>query len=233
MRTETVQKYLARARPLLALSLVLNVAFGQAPSASAVNSAVVRGEIRASDQSPLQVASEILSFSGLAGGVVWLGDDEPVTAVIVPEGVNTGLALTNVLASQDKYVWRENDGVVNLLPRKGTPSLLLTKIPLFEWNSNELAGVVVGRLERLPEVVRGMSQLGYHEGLHHGGLSKPPRVGAPPATAETPQVFVRRNITLIELLNDIAKSYPKPAIWWYEEQRPAPGEAIAVVLIAN
>lgn len=77
---------------------------------------------------------------------------------------------------------------------------------------------MVVRLQGLPEVRSGISRLGYIEGALHGpGLQKAPRLGGPPQQKIPPQLFVRRNLKLFDLLNEIARSFPDPVDWYYEE----------------
>jgi hypothetical protein len=71
-------------------------------------------------------------------------------------------------------------------------------------------------VEQLPELVQRMAQLGYVDVLHSiVELSEPPRARGPAQPPEALQIFVRRNIALFDLLNDIVKCYSPPAIWHY------------------
>jgi len=211
--------------------LALGVAFGQAQQVAIADQPVAQ-PLRAENQSPVFAAHDVLLWAKLPGGIVDVGENEPVKEIVVPEGITVGEALTRVLAWQNKYFWKENDGVVNILPQKGVPTLLETNVPFYEWRSDEIPYSVVERLGQLPEFVRRRSQLGYVDGPHHGvGLQKPPRVGGPPEPPVAPQIFVRRNIALFDLLNEIVKSYPHPAIWRYSEM--AQGQARGVTLSAR
>ncbi len=200
-----------------ALFVGLGIAAGQAPPADILNRTLPDGPASA-DQSPVYAAHAILVRARVSGGVVYLGDDGPAAATLLPEGAIVSDALTRVLAGQTKYFWREIDGVIDISPVKGIPPLLATRVRFFEWRSSESPYNAVSRLSRLPEVVGAMSQLGYVDGLHNGpGPQKPPRVFGPPEPPEPQQVFVRRDITLLDLLNEIVKSYPASATWWYTE----------------
>jgi hypothetical protein len=184
--------------------------------------------VKAANESPVYAAHTLLVCARAAGGIVWTEDAGLIADIQVPEGIPLGDALTRVLAWQDKYFWRETDGVVNILPRKSLPPLLETNIPYYTWRSDETPSLVVGRLQQLPEVLRRVSEMGYVDGLHNGpGLRKPPRVGAPPETAVS-QVFVRRNLTLLALLNEIARSFPSPAIWSYHEYPQGRARALTI-----
>jgi|CZKS01.1.fsa_nt_gi hypothetical protein len=157
--------------------LTLGMALGQVRPAAVVDQPLAQA-LRAENQLPVFAARDVLFWAKLPGGIVYVGEDRPVKEIMVPEGITVGEALTRVLAWQNKYFWRVTDGVVNILPEKGMPTLLETNIPFYEWRSNESPGSAVGRLQQLPEVVRHMSQLGYVDGLHLiDEMSKPPRVG--------------------------------------------------------
>jgi len=233
MRIEIAARHLLNVprSPLGVLFLVLGMASGQAPPADFLSRTVPR-DLSVAEQSPVYAAHDVLLWAKLAGGVVYLGGDGQAADVFIPEGTIVSDALNRVLGGQNKYIWREIDGVLDILPQKDQPPLLSANIPFFEWRSSESPGGVVGRLQQLPEVLRRMSQLGYVDGLHYGGgLQKQPRVGAPPPPTEDPQVFVRRNIALLDLLNEIVKSYSRAAIWWYNEV--AQGQVRAVTISAR
>lgn len=200
-----------------ALLLVVGTASGQVRPAGVLDRPMPEA-LRAASQSPVYAAHDVLLTARVAGGIMYLGDDGPARDVVIPGGVTVGEALTRMLSPQDRYIWRVTDGVIDVVPRAGTPPLLDTIIPYYEWRSNEIPFFSVGRLAQLPEVVRRMSELGLVDGLHVVVMSfKAPRVYGPTEPPEIPQVFVRRNITLLKLLNEIVKSYPPPAIWWYRE----------------
>jgi len=200
------------------LFLALGMASAQAPSPESVMNRRVPRALDAGDQSQLYAAHGVLLEAGLSGGVVDLGDVGPTADAAVPEGTTVSEALTQVLGGRTKYYWREIGGGVDILPQKGIPPLLVTNIPFYEWRSDESPYSAVERLQQLPEVTRRMSQLGYVDGLHHGpGLQKAPRVAASPEPLQPPRTYVRRNMALLDLLNEIVKSYPPPAIWSYQE----------------
>jgi hypothetical protein len=236
MHTENLVKNLKntlRSLPIAVFVVLGTPAWEQTPIATGLER-IMSQSLRTENNSAIYFAGEVMLRARVGGGVVDLGDNEPVTEILLPEGLTVSQALTHVLSFQDRYFWREVNGLVNILPQNGIPPLLDTKIALFKWRSNATAWGVVEALGQSPEFVGRRSQLGYVDGLHYGpGLQAAPPVYSTkgPAPVEAPKVFERRDIALIDLLNQIAMTYSPPAIWRYSEY--SQGRARAVTISAH
>lgn len=216
----------------IGLVLFLQIASGQEPTPNLLLARTLPIDVRADNRRYVQVAYELLLDARVAGGVVDGSEDATAGDLVIPEGMPLGDALTSLLGGQRQIVWLETGGVVNVLPQRGIPALLKTNVSFFEWKSDESPYAVVSKLDAVPEVVRSRSLAGYDQAPHMvPGLQKAPRIGVTPAFPETPQVFVRRNVMLYNLLNEIVKSYPTPALWMYSETRNGAGHAVS--LFAN
>lgn len=217
MSLETIAMIMVRRRRTVlssaALAIFLASALAQGVPEFSLSRLLPR-ELRVENQTAVNAAQAILSIARVRGGVVSLEDESPVPQVTVAAGLTVDEALTRVLGGRSKYLWREVDGVLNIVPQREMP-LLETIVHEYEWRTSDLVSTSVRSVLRSPLIAARMSELGYVEGLYSiTGLTKAPRVGAPPVDA---RVFVRRNIPLIDLLNEIVRSYSDPAIWHYDE----------------
>jgi hypothetical protein len=121
---------------LAAVSLiVLGAARGQVPADDPA-SRPLQQAVTAEYESPAYLAQRLLVSARVTGGVVSTEDAGKIPKIDLPQGTALGEALTRVLAWQDKYFWREADGVVNVLGRQGLPALLETTISSFTWQSD-------------------------------------------------------------------------------------------------
>ena len=130
--------------------------------------------------------------------------------VSLPDGPLQG-ALDTIVKTQPNYHWDAEDGVINLIGAKQTPTLLEVRIDSLEVeNATHLQSPVALLLSR-PEVRRTLGELHLSEGV---------RILTGPGSLAPPVSFTVncRNTTVREALNAIVRAHGG-AIWEYRERR--------------
>lgn len=107
------------------------------------------------------------------------------------------------------YSWKDEDGVINLVPIQSVPELFKVKIRSVKLTFDNNLNLVTGTLLRLPEVKKKLKELNLKEGIQFGGLQSPPN-NRPP----TEMTF--KDKTLQEILNEIVKKRGR-GVWVYSE----------------
>lgn len=151
-----------------------------------------------------------LGRTRLPGGMVRIVDCEPDTLMQSWKPLDSPLrqVLDTLVATDPRYRWQMQDGVVNLLPVKGEPPLLQTHLHEYEVEDLSSALEALDRLLALPEVRKRMVDLRLKQGLTLvKSLSSPN-----PAKFSVKQ----SGGTLRQALNAIALAQGR-AIWEYVE----------------
>jgi hypothetical protein len=212
MTKKTLWRQIPRHAVALGLA-ALAAAFGQDDPNSTILSRTIPMDLQILQAEPtLNLTARLLMSANASGGIVSSGAYAVTSGDENPQGRSLNEALAHVLGPLTKYEWRETGGLVNILPRSGVPPLLNTVIGYFQWDAN---GGGYTPMEELPEVAKRMKELGYEVGGKAIVIpSKPPRLSGPP---EIPNLVTRTNISLLDLLNDMVKSYSRPSIWYYHD----------------
>lgn len=125
--------------------------------------------------------------------------------------------LDAIVATDARYSWEIENGVINLVPRTGIPAFLNQRITEFKVENAETVYEALDRLLALPEVQRSINELNLGSRLFRGGLGyfEPPQMAERSSRRLTVN---RQNITLREALNAIARAQGN-AVWSYTEHR--------------
>ena len=108
-----------------------------------------------------------LGRTRLPGGMVRLVDCEQDTLMQSWRPSNSPLSqvLDTMVATDPRYRWQMQDGVVNLLPAAGEPTLLKTRLNEFDLEDIGSVREALARLLALPEVKKGMRDLHLKPGI--------------------------------------------------------------------
>ena len=168
-------------------------------------------------QRVLDIFLNVLRDTGAHGGFVEVAgcSDLPQGSLKLKQGVTLREAMDSLVASNPSYQWEWKDGVVDLMPRTGLPTLLDIKIAEFQMDATDQEiPAVLEDLLRLPEVRARAAQLNLKPGLGQGG---------PGVYQEHPvprqHVPVRINVqdlSLLEAFNKVVRASPK-GVWVYHE----------------
>lgn len=166
---------------------------------------------------PLSASSafEDLMFSaGIPGGQVL---EEGCNAEVGPQTHLKGNTLRELLDSfagvGSPYRWEVKDGVVNLLPAKGSPALLLTRIATYD--SQKAADIVTATTFLLasPKIQDAAAELGLTQNVSGSGVGS---VGPGPPPPREPLGLRLQNVTLRDLLNALVRINGR-GVWTYRE----------------
>jgi hypothetical protein len=146
----------------------------------------------------------------LPGGMVRLVDCEEDTLMQSWKPLDSPLSqvLDTMVATDPRYRWQVQDGVVNLLPTAGEPTLLKTRLNEFHVENISSAREALSWLLALPEVKKGMRDLHLKPRIAiitGGSAPNPPKFSVK-----------QRGGTLRQALNAIAYAQGR-AIWQYIE----------------
>lgn len=124
-----------------------------------------------------------------------------------PWDLSVRTILESIVAADYRYKWSIEGGVINLLPKVGSPPLL--DVRLAEFSQKEVpVKVMMEALENMPEVRRRAAQLGFNE--------PPGGFGFQIGLVDTRKFSVRcRNCTVREALNAIVRR--SGGSWTYRE----------------
>ena len=164
--------------------------------------------------------SEIIKEAHVSAGIVLNLTDgrDPTSADMeIASGTRLRDALNYILgASDDRYHWVDNLGIINIVPRGGLPAVLQTQIITYHWNTLAMPNLSLSRLLSLPEVEEQLRRQGIRQGLDRGfGLQKPPRIND--RVVEAGKDYVVSDVSLQEALNAVIRSYSVPTVWIYRE----------------
>jgi hypothetical protein len=122
------------------------------------------------------------------------------------QGSTLAQTLDAIVAADSRYRWEIADGVVNLLPASGVPTLLRTRINEFHVESTTSSLDALLQLLKLPEVKEAMGSLHLKPGLMLVDYWSTPR-----------QFSIRsEDVTLRQALNAISRANGRD-IWEYVE----------------
>jgi hypothetical protein len=155
-----------------------------------------------------------LLVSGVPGGVGFVQgcSDQPLP-MVRPQGTTLREVLDSITGGDSGYVWRMNEGVVNLKPLQGVPALLTTRLKTYD--SQELAepGSAVTLLISSAEVTRAATTLGLAHNVSGSALRG---IGPGPPPPKKPLGIRLHDLTLLDALNAIVRAN-KHGVWTYRE----------------
>jgi hypothetical protein len=170
--------------------------------------------------SGLEVA---LSFCAAPGGVVVSRGCGNTEKTFHLGGTTLGAVLKSLTKADPRYRWAIEDGVVNLLPKKGVPPLLKVKIKNFDVNDAPSMMYAKGVLASLPEYREAVKRLGLVQGGFAGSASFDGMGGKMSRKRPSFQVHLH-NATVLSVLNAIVRAR-KRGVWIYTE-RHCKGERV-------
>jgi hypothetical protein len=196
-------------------SLFLSIVFAQPKKMQEDASEVIlQRKVPGSDMEFLSTRNAFHSslwLTHVPGGMATIVDCEPDTLMQSwkPSNAALGQVLDALVATDPRYRWQMQDGVVNLLPATGEPALLRTRLTQFDIKDVASAREALSLLLALPEVKQGMRDLHLKPGIAIiTGSSQP----------NPPKASVRQQGgTLRQALNAIALAQGR-AIWEYTER---------------
>jgi hypothetical protein len=121
--------------------------------------------------------------------------------------------LDEIVTVDPDYVWKVEDGVVNLLPTQGVPDLLTVRIAAFDSGNVRSLATAGTYLLALPEVRERATQLGFSQAVTGTGLGAIGPIGSPP-----PKLLKVRlhDVSLLDALNALVRAN-KHGQWVYHE----------------
>lgn len=227
---------------LITLFLLVPLAAGQVNSATSPSG--TPGKLQpfeialtgsALERRTLENVTEVLTKSGISGGVVVLSQDcshGPVRHVSIAEGSTLGRALDAIVSADGQSQWEVRDGIVNVLPLGPIPQFLQVSIRSFEWDKTASPWEAVGRLQQVAEVRQRIGELGLHEAPGEGGARALCIRDCDEQPKSQPIFQVEKDVTLLTLLNRIVRAH-NGAIWSYSEYRCKGGTEFKLVIVAE
>lgn len=164
------------------------------------------------------IFSSVIAKAEVSGGVVAVRDScaqDAEKTVSIAEGTPLSEALDQIALADGSSRWEVRDGVVNLLPLSDLPSLLQVQIKSFSWDKSASVQEVVAQLRVRPEILERAGSLGLREMPHEGGVGTI-CIRDCGKSEKTPDIQVEQNVTLMTILNTIARAH-KQAVWIYSE----------------
>jgi hypothetical protein len=202
---------------LLTVTLAPAAAQDQAPAASSTEELLERtiGVPDTGPQSASLAFESLMLLSGVPGGQVAQGGCNPESEPLVRLKASGTLKqqLASFSGPGSLLRWEVRDGVVDLLPAKGLPPLLLTRISTYD--SQKAADIVTARTFLLdsPKIQDAASRLGLRQNVVVSGLgAASPRPAPPPK----PLGLRLQNATLIDVLNALVR-INKHGVWIYHQ----------------
>lgn len=146
------------------------------------------------------------------GGLLVIKNSCPEN-VVFPEYEPAELSLDeklNLLTQMNpSYMWKYEQGVINLAPTKFLPELLNVKIKNLKITNIYNLNLVIDKILQLPEVAEKLKELNLKQGIQFGGLTSPP-------SNRPPLEMVFKDETLQQVLNEIVKKRGR-GVWAYNE----------------
>jgi hypothetical protein len=141
------------------------------------------------------------------------GCEEPSGGGVHLLGSTLREVLDEIVTADPDYVWKVEDGVVNLLPTKGVPDLLTVRIAAFDSGNARSLAAAGTYLLALPELRGRATLLGFSQAVTRSGLGAIGPIGTP-----APKLLkVRlRDVSLLDALNALVRAN-EHGEWVYHE----------------
>lgn len=193
---------------------------GQTQTSTTTEQLLNRQTAEVPERSTTRAAFKIaLNTASVPGGVIAVPscDSEPVYT-LASTSASLRDTLDTVVATDARYSWEIENGVVNLVPRTGTPAFLNQRITEFRVENAETVYEALDRLLALPEVQRSINELNLGSRLFRGGIGYFEPSRRTEERSGRRLTVICENVTLREALNAIARAQGN-AVWSYAEHR--------------
>lgn len=198
----------------IVLGISTQIVLGQSRQVTnSVSDDVLKRQVPGTDSEYLTTVdafSLILNYTGVPGGIVKIASckQETMKQPVKMQGLVLREVLNAIVEADPRYHWQYENGVVNLLPTEGEPTLLKTPITQFDVNDVASAEFAADKLLALPEIQKKMQELHLSHGL---------KLLVTPSNPKPSTFSVHcKNASLREALNAIARAQGR-AIWDYVE----------------
>lgn len=161
-----------------------------------------------------------LRAAQVPGGFVSVCECNPEPTYKYPSlGPKLGDALEAIRRVAPDYDFQVKEGIVDLVPAKGIPDLLQTRISEFDSKATNNLTWAASLLMDLPEVRAAKSKLGYAESPNQIeiGMSGIPGYGKPPVPSNPPFAVQCHHCEVYEILNAL-QSARGHGVWRYQER---------------
>jgi hypothetical protein len=153
-----------------------------------------------------------LVLANKPGGLI-MTKDSCAEATTLSESKSNDLSLNEKLnlitQINPNYSWKDEEGVINLVPSEYKPELLNVQISSFKTTDGYNLNQLIGELLSLPEVIKALEKSNLRRGVQFGGLTSPP--------SKKPKYdLILRDKTLQQLLNEIVVKRGR-GVWVYSE----------------
>ena len=167
--------------------------------------------------------------ANLPGGVVAVScDASPKKYFVAPQSTSLETLLINLEQTDPNYRWQLDNGVVNLLPRKGMPMLLETPIKKFNV-SNVTGQEALNLLQEKSEVKIKKAELGLDKAVI--SINKASSLSLDSEQNNTPTFNLNlKGATFRQILNEIVKAQGR-GTWIYTEKHCGNTSTFSVILI--
>lgn len=204
---------------IVTLTLIALVQAGQTPGRASPEE-ILKRQVSVTDLNDVTVTSavrEAFSTASVPGGIVSIPEcREEMRYRFVLAGSSLNDVLDTVVSTDSRYKWQIDQGVVNLIPRKGIPELLNLHITKFYVREARILDYALDQLLRLPEVQKRMAELNLSEGVRR--LKGSGYLREDGDDKDDPKLTVKcKDVTLREALNAIVRAHGR-AVWSYRER---------------
>lgn len=179
-----------------------------------------KADLSAQNLTSAHALAAVLTATAVPGGAIIVQDGcEPDQShtVALSSGSLQNL-LEGIVKADPRYRWHAEDGVVNLVPATGLPSLLYVRI--VDYDSKEATNLTwaTSLLLQLPEVRLAETELRFHETPNRVqlGMSSASRSNSGPRQVSSPLSVHLKNVTLREALNALVHANGH-GVWLYRE----------------
>lgn len=165
--------------------------------------------------SAVSAFQDAVSAAGVPAGVAFSEgcSDQPPPPTVHPRGVTLREVLESISGGDSGYIWKLDDGVVNLEPALGLPALLKTRLNRYDSGDVVDAVSAVAFLSSSTEVNDAATKLRLEHSALTSGLGG---ISPGPQPHKEPLGIRLKNTTFLDVLNAIAR-VQKRGVWRYRE----------------
>jgi len=175
------------------------------------------------------IFQKALLSAKVPGGIVAVNcDTSPKWDFVASRTTSLEAFLINLEQTDTNYIWQLNNGILNLLPRQGTPALLETPIKKF-YVEKVTAQDALNLLQEKPEVKRKKAELGLDKAVIT--INKAGPVNLESGRNATPTFNLNlKEITFRHILNEIVKVQGRTT-WIYTEKYCGDTNVFSIILV--
>ena len=204
---------------IIAIAIFTLSIFARNHSAQAPRTILDRESLTTSESTTTTNAlTTALRTSDVPGGIAIVSDcAEDRRYVFAPSGSTLKDALDKITFLNPFYTWQLNDGVINVAPAIGDPSLLTVLITKLKVTKARSVDDVIGQILALPEVQRRIVELHLTSGYSRIGMRDLRRLGSVSQSKQRNYMLDLKHVTLREALNAVARGNGR-GVWEYRER---------------